>query len=1021
MLCLNRRRTLNFQNAQPCTPSTSITSLQLDEPDIDDVDLTENEIIDVENGKNNFEDNIETLQTEKQKFPKSPSIETKTTTQRKRDASPISIPERPMKLLRVDSDSLKFYFLDAFENIYTKPGTVYLFGYLNSTDIKPQSCCITLRNITKQLFFLKREIFVTKCFISPDASVPKECQTVEVWAKCNFGRIPTNLSGDCFSHVMNTTTTALERVLIEREIYGPCWLEIRNARKKEDGDPHVSYCQHEYSLNMDQMDYISMSSTLPTPLPPPSITLVVLNILTALNPKTKDTQIVMISLIHHSCNLEMSTNFDPKSLITKRFCVVSKFNKGLPLPFDLEDQLKNNGISTMVRKVGDELSLLNIFLSKIAELDPDMILAHDLNAQLTLLQTRIEKYNKLKKWDRLGRIKNKDQIQKIGRSKFAQWELTAGRLCLDSKIAASELIHCRSYEMEDLVETLLKMNRQNLSTEQISEPFLITNPKVKLIDLIKWNWNENLYTLKLVEHLNSIPLFVQITQIVGGVLSRTLMGGRAERNEYLLLHACHRNNSIKSVKSNVPKKKIQDKKLPSKSGENNQEINDGDIEVVVDTEPIQEEENEITFPKQEEKITKNNKKTQYTGGLVLEPKIGLYETFIILLDFNSLYPSIIQEFNICFTTVDQAFDDLAEIDLPNAPGSSRPDGILKNEIRKLVNRRKEVKKLMSKEKHDSEKYQQYNIRQLGLKLTANSMYGCLGFKQSRFFAKTLAAMITSKGREVKLKKYFNLKIIFLKLLLHAKTLVENENFSVIYGDTDSLMVNTNTTNFLEAKQIGQKLKQVVNKNYSLLELDIDGIYKRLLLLKKKKYAALSVDFNDENLTTAELKGLDIVRRDWSELAKDIGLEIVNLILSSIDRKTLIERITSVLALRREDLEDGRFPLEKFEILKQLTRDPADYKDIKSQPHAVIARRLNESKKFRLRQGDIVKYIICTDGTNNPPTQRGYHSSEILANEELSVDKNYYLAQQIHPVVMRLCEPIVEIDSYKIAEILGNYL
>lgn len=56
----------------------------------------------------------------------------------------------------------------------------------------------------------------------------------------------------------------------------------------------------------------------------------------------------------------------------------------------------------------------------------------------------------------------------------------------------------------------------------------------------------------------------------------------------------------------------------------------------------------------------------------------------------------------------------------------------------------------------------------------------------------------------------------------------------------------------------------------MLELDIDGIYKRLLLLKKKKYAALAVDLNDEYAITQELKGLDIVRRDWSQLAKDIG-------------------------------------------------------------------------------------------------------------------------------------------------------
>lgn len=100
--------------------------------------------------------------------------------------------------------------------------------------------------------------------------------------------------------------------------------------------------------------------------------------------------------------------------------------------------------------------------------------------------------------------------------------------------------------------------------------------------------------------------------------NKTLNGGRAERNEYILLHEFHR------LKYIVPDKQYGRKAAPV----------------------IQEDENPDA-PK-----TKG-KKDKYKGGLVFEPKRGLWDKFILVMDFNSLYPSIIQEYNIDFTSVEQ--------------------------------------------------------------------------------------------------------------------------------------------------------------------------------------------------------------------------------------------------------------------------------------------------------------------------------------------------------------------------------
>lgn len=97
------------------------------------------------------------------------------------------------------------------------------------------------------------------------------------------------------------------------------------------------------------------------------------------------------------------------------------------------------------------------------------------------------------------------------------------------------------------------------------------------------------------------------------------------------------------------------------------------------------------------------------------------------------------------------------------------------------------------------------------------------------------------------------------------------NYEVVYGDTDSIMVFTNSKVFKEAIEIGQKIKETINKMYWTLEIELDGVFKSLLLLKKKKYAAVMYNStsNDKEYHT-EIKGLDLVWWDWCPLSKSLG-------------------------------------------------------------------------------------------------------------------------------------------------------
>lgn len=198
--------------------------------------------------------------------------------------------------------------------------------------------------------------------------------------------------------------------------------------------------------------------------------------------------------------------------------------------------------------------------------------------------------------------------------------------------------------MAQLSEQLLSVNRVEVDGDKIPQFF---DRFEDLIWLCQHNENDAYLSMRLVFQMMVLPLTKQLTNLAGNLWSRTLTGGRAERNEYLLLHEFYKRGYIVPDKTFVTdltavsvKGKTSNKKKVSNKNVSINEIRDNN------------EENEEIEAQQTKKIS-NKRKPAYAGGLVLEPKKGLYDKYVLMLDFNSLYPSIIQEYNICFTTVER--------------------------------------------------------------------------------------------------------------------------------------------------------------------------------------------------------------------------------------------------------------------------------------------------------------------------------------------------------------------------------
>lgn len=362
------------------------------------------------------------------------------------------------------------------------------------------------------------------------------------------------------------------------------------------------------------------------------------------------------------------------------------------------------------------------------------------------------------------------------------------------------------------------------------------------------------------------------------------------------------------------------------------------------------------------------------GGFVMDSRPGLYES-VLVLDYKSLYPSIIRSFLIDPVGLIEGLkhpDDSTSVEGFRGARFSRTRHCLPAIVARVSEGREEAKR-----EHNAPLSQ-------ALKIIMNAFYGVLGSSGCRFFDTRLASSITMRGHQI---------------MRQTRELVEAQGYEVIYGDTDSTFVWLGGAHTQEdASRIGHALVQHVNAWWrehlrtayglqSALELQYETHFTRFLMPtirgaeegSKKRYAGLVVrsDGSEEMV----YKGLETVRSDWSPLARQFQQELYQRIFHRQPHQDYIrDYVRRTLSGELDELLIYR---------KRLRRQLDDYE--RNVPPHVRAARLADEYNDRLgrprqyQRGGWISYVISVNGP------------EPLEVRQAPIDYDHYVTRQLQPV------------------------
>lgn len=387
-------------------------------------------------------------------------------------------------------------------------------------------------------------------------------------------------------------------------------------------------------------------------------------------------------------------------------------------------------------------------------------------------------------------------------------------------------------------------------------------------------------------------------------------------------------------------------------------------------------------PKTEEKEMRM-RELPYKGAIVVEPKKGIHEN-VAVLDFRSLYPTIIVSHNVSPELLNCNHQECKEKN--TAPETKnhfclKKVGFIPKNLKLLIERRKELKERMKKVPKDSPEYKILDNEQYATKIISNAMYGYFGFVGARWYKKECGEATAAWGRH------------YIKKIMQ---MAQEEGLEIIYGDTDSIFVKKDGLGLKEIEGEAKKFVDKVNRELpGIIELEFRGAYLRGIFVSrekgesgaKKRYALLDANGN------LEVRGFETVRRDWCKLAKEAQRKILEIVLKEKDPKKAVDFIIETIKRIRE----GKVDIEELTIYEQITRPLSQYEQIG--PHVKAAMKARERGRM-IAEGSIIAFII-TKGA-------GSISDRAMPVEFVTkgdYDANYYIEHQILPAALRVLKAL----------------